>query len=79
MNVNRISLSLGGAGDSAKWFPTKCAQHKQVNEWIKKKGYNDRVTQELIKIAKGYPTGMLHVFKENFATHVKNVREKYDN
>jgi len=78
MNVNKISLSMSGAGDGAKWFPTKCIQHGQIIEWIKKKGYGDRVTQELIKIAKNYPNSTLHVFKKNFNTHVKNVRKKYE-
>ncbi len=76
MGFEKINLKVGGGGSGSPWFATRCITHAQIIQWIKDKGHDADTTSSLVKMSKGFPSGMLHVFKKNFHTYLTKARGK---
>lgn len=61
-----------------KKMPKPNASLASVIDWIRRRGLDNETTNQLIKIAQGYPAGALNRFKEDYHRHIRAIRDKID-
>ena len=85
MEASRLNLGIGTPNSEEqkdarfskrRKMPKKNPTLASVIRWINRKGLDAVTTNELIKIAKGYPAGALNRFKDDYLKHVKAVHKK---
>lgn len=84
MEASRLNLGIDGPKceeeidrltAKRRKSPKQQATLKQILNWIKSKNLDETTETKLIKIAKGYPSGAMNRFKEDYSKHLKSLRK----
>ena len=85
MEASRLNLGVDGPKTEEeidkltakrRRSPKQQATLQQTINWIEAKKLDDASENKLIQIVKGYPSGAMNRFKEDYSKHLKNLRKK---
>jgi hypothetical protein len=72
--ASRLMLNLS-SGDQPARRKTTQATLSQIITWINNKGFDEKTTNELIKIVSAYPVGTYFTFKADLQKHLIKINK----